>query len=109
MSVSICPIATVNAPVEQVWALLSEPDNYARWWDARTRSIEPKGAVRPGQKIQAQTWALGKGWDVAIAVESVDSSKRQIDLTTSLPLGITVHNHIVCAPLDRATCRVTFG
>jgi len=109
MGVSVCPIATVNAPVEQIWALLSEPDNYALWWDAQTRSIEPKGAVQPGQKILAQSRALGKGWNVTITVERVDSSKRQIDLTTSLPLGITVHNHIVCTPLDRATCRVTFG
>ena len=109
MGVSVCPIATVNAPVEQVWALLSEPENYATWWDAQTRSIEPKGSAQSGQKIYAQTRAFGKEWDVTIAVESVDSSNRQIGLTTSLPLGITVHNHIVCAPLDRATCRVTFG
>jgi ligand-binding SRPBCC domain-containing protein len=106
---SICPIASVNAPVEQVWALLSEPGNYVLWWDAQTRSIEPKGAAQPGQKIQAQSRAIGKGWDVTITVEKVDSSKRQIDLTTSLPLGITVHNHIVCAPLDGVTCLVTFG
>ena len=109
MSVSVCPIATVNAPVEQVWTLLSKPDNYARWWDAQTRSIEPKGAAQPGQKVLAQSKALGKRWNVTITVERVDSSKRQIDLTTSLPLGITVHNHIVCAPLDGITCRVTFG
>ena len=109
MGVSVCPIATVNAPVEQVWALLSEPDNYARWWDAQTLSIEPKGAAQPGQKVLAQSKAFGRGWNVTITVERVDSSKRQIDLTTSLPLGITVHNHIVCALLDRATCRVTFG
>ncbi len=109
MGVSVCPIATVNAPVEQVWALLSEPDNYARWWDAQTRSIEPKGSARPGQEILAQSKAFGKGWNVTISVERVDNSKRQIDLTTSLPLGVTVHNHVVCAPLDRAMCCVTFG
>ena len=109
MGLSVCPIATVNAPVEQVWALLSEPDNYALWWNAQTRSIEPKGDAQPGQKVLAQSKAFGRGWNVTITVESVDSSKRQIDLTTSLPLGITVHNHIVCAPLERATCRVTFG
>ena len=109
MSLSVCPIATVHAPVEQIWALLSEPDCYARWWDAQTRSIAPKGAAQPGQKILAQSQAFAKVWNVTITVERVDSSKRQIDLTTSLPLGITVHNHIVCAPLERATCRVTFG
>jgi hypothetical protein len=46
---------------------------------------------------------------VHITVVSVDPRKRTLDLTTRLPLGITVHNHIVCAALDNAHCRVSFG
>ncbi|MGB8645402.1 MAG: SRPBCC family protein [Anaerolineae bacterium] len=109
MSFSACPIAVVNAPVDQVWSLLSDPAGYALWWDAQTRSIAPKGPAQAGQKIDAQSKGLGKQWDVRITVESVDESKHQIDLTTRLPLNITVHNHIVCVPVDGATCRVTFG
>ena len=43
MSVNICPIAKVNAPIERVWNFLSEPANYALWWDAQTLSIVPEG------------------------------------------------------------------
>ena len=109
MSISTCPIATVEAPVEKVWRFLADPQNYALWWDAETRSIEPAGPAQSGQLISAQTRALGKAWEVQIAIERIDLNKRQLDLTTRLPFGITVHNHIVCTALDNSRCRVSFG
>jgi hypothetical protein len=59
--------------------------------------------------IRARTRALGKDWDVRITVASIDPDKRALDLTTQLPFGITVHNHIVCGALDNQRCRVSFG
>ncbi len=109
VSFSTCPLATLNTSAERVWHLLSDPASYASWWDAQTRSIIPDGPAQVGQKIDAQTWALGKQWNVHIRVEMVDETRHQLALTTMLPLGITVYNHITCTPLDRATCRVTFG
>ena len=109
MSVSVCPLATVNAHVEHVWSFLSEPANYALWWDAQTRSIAPPGPASPGQKIYAQTTALGLNWNVNVRVEEVDEADREIHLTTKLPWGITVQNHIRCTPLDPAHCRISFG
>jgi len=109
MSINTCPIATVEAPVERVWQFLADPHRYDLWWDAETRSIEPAGPAKSGQRICAQTRALGKDWDVQITVESIDSDKRHLDLTTQLPFGIMVHNHIVCTALDNRRCRVSFG
>lgn len=109
MSVSICPIANVNAPLERVWGFLAEPANYALWWDARTRSISPTGSAHPGQKIMAQSSALGRQWEVNILVEGVDEPKHQLHLKTKLPLGITVFNHITCTALNKAATQVTFG
>jgi hypothetical protein len=84
---------------------LAEPVNYALWWDAQTRSIVPEGRAQAGQKIHAKA----SGLDVNVVVNSVDECKRQIHLTTMLPFGITVFNHITCAPLETGTCQVTFG
>ena len=110
MAISTCPIAAVHAPAERVWDLLSEPANYDRWWEVQTRSITPAGSAQPGQRIEAQTTALGRKWNVvSITVEHIDHVRRMIDLTTRLPFGITVHNHITCVPLDATTCRVSFG
>ena len=109
MSISTCPIATVEAPVEQVWQLLADPYNYGSWWDAETCSIVPAGPTKSGQRISARTRALAKDWHVRITVASIDPDKRALDLTTQLPFGITVHNHIVCWALDNQHCRVSFG
>lgn len=109
MSVSVCPVTIVQASVEQVWGLLSEPTHYALWWDAQTRAIVPDGPAQPGQRIYAQTRALGRAWGVNILVGQVDEARRQLQLTTRLPLGITVYNHITCAAVDGASCRVSFG
>jgi Polyketide cyclase / dehydrase and lipid transport len=51
MSLNACPIATVDAPVEQVWRLLADPARYALRWDAQTRSITPEGPAQPSQQI----------------------------------------------------------
>jgi hypothetical protein len=112
MSINTCPVATVEAPAEQVWRLLADPNNYGLWWDAETCwqfAIEPAGPAMPGQRISARTRALGKDWNVQITVAGIDPDKRALDLTTQLPFGITVHNHIVCATLDNKHCRVSFG
>jgi len=109
MPISVCPMARVQAPIAQVWALLSDPAAYAMWWDARVEAIVPPGPARPGQVILARSTALGRAWPVTTTVEAIDPVAYRLDLTTRLPPGITVHNHIVCRALDQASCRVSFG
>jgi ligand-binding SRPBCC domain-containing protein len=109
MSISACPITSIDAPLERVWAFLSEPENYALWWDAETRTITPGGHAAPGQVIDARTSGLGFRWKVRLTVNGIDEARHTLDLTTSLPLGITVYNHITCAPLDTGGVRVAFG
>lgn len=109
MAVSVCPIAVVNAPVEIAWRLLDDPSIYALWWDAQTLSIDPQGPARAGQTIRAQSRALGMMWDVNLDVNQVDAERRQLDLTTRLPFGITVLNHITVVPVDAHSSRISFG
>lgn len=53
---------------------------------------------------------LGKQWPVAhLTVQAVSPEKWQLDLLTRLPLGISLHNHITCVPLDDHHTRVSFG
>jgi hypothetical protein len=109
MSVSVCPIAIVAAPVEHVWAFLANPSSYASWWDAQTDAIVPEGPAHPGQRVYAHTYALGRRWNVTTVVEMVDAARHRIQLTTTLPFGIVVHNQIVCAAVDSTSARVQFG
>ena len=105
MSISTCPIATINAPTERVWELLSEPVNYDLWWDAQTRSIVPEGRAQAGQKV----YAKASGLNIFLTVDGVDESKHKIDFTTNFPLGITGFNHITCTALPNSTTQVSFG
>ncbi len=109
MSVSVCPIAVIEAPIERVWEFLSEPSNYALWLEAQTRPITPEGPAQPGQRIYAKTKTPGMKFDVNLLVEGVEASKHQIHLKTMLPFGITVFNQITCTRLDERRCQVSFG
>jgi len=72
MVVSVCPVANVAAPVEDVWELLAQPSNYDKWWDAHFERSVPEGPATPGQISYATTKALGKKWDVTFVVKSVN-------------------------------------
>ncbi len=64
MSLTVCPIAQIQAPVEQAWALLADPALYSAWFDAETVTIEPAGQAQPGQVIRAADHTFGKRWEV---------------------------------------------
>jgi hypothetical protein len=77
MPITVCPIARVQAPVERVWALLSDPTQYSTWWDATTRSIDPEGKLQTGQVIRAASRAFGRLWDVDFMAGLVDRKIRK--------------------------------
>ena len=109
MPINVCPIARIHAPLERVWALLSDPTQYSTWMDASTKSIEPGGKVQPGQVILANSRAFGRQWNLEFDVLAVAESHHTIDFRTHLPLGIGMHNHFACTPIDAQTCQVSFG
>lgn len=109
MTLSVCPIAVVNAPAETVWGIVSDPRTYGRWSDAIFDRAVPEGPAQAGQEIRAHSTALGLKFPVHIQVRGVDPAQRTLDLTTALPFGITVRNHITVAQLSAGTCQVSFG
>ncbi len=109
MSLSVCPITAIRSPVERVWTLLAQPASYDTWWDGQTDSIVPPGLAQPGQHIRAHSKALGRNWPIHIRIVSVDQVGRQLELVSSYPFGITLHNHIRISPVDARTVQVSFG
>ena len=109
MSMNVCPVATVAAPVEQVWALLVNSAGYGQWADGTVDSVEPPGPAQPGQIITISAPALGRRWRVTIAVDRVDGGRRQIGFRVTLPLGVVEHSQISCTPLDARSCWVSYG
>ena len=52
---------------------------------------------------------MRKQWNVNIEVLGLDEKRHQIHLKTTLPLGITVFNHITCTPINHSATQVSFG
>ena len=109
MGFTLCPSAVVEAPVESVWELLSEPALYQEWSDIRTDRIVPEGKASPGQVLYGKTSGLGRTWDVTIRVERVNPEKHRVQLLATLPLGVVNHVTITGTPIDSASCRVQYG
>ena len=76
MSMSVCPVATIAAPVERVWAMLVEPARYGFWADGTVDWIEPPGPAEPGQIVKVSAPALGKRWQVTLAIDRVDVARH---------------------------------
>jgi hypothetical protein len=86
-----------------------EPASYGEWRLAETERIVPPVPTTPGQVVYASSRAPGRRWLVHTTVEAVNAERHALDLTTTLPLGITAHNHILCDAVDATSSRVTFG
>ena len=107
--VMACPIDEVEAPLEAVWSLLREPRQLDQWWDAHVVQATPPGPLAPGQRIDAETRALGRTFAVYFDVEAVDTSRHQVRMTAHLPFGVVDHATITVMPLAERRCRVSFG
>lgn len=109
MTLNVCPITVIRSPAERVWALLAQPTSYDTWWDAKTDAIVPSGLARPGQHIRAHSRALGHDWPIHIQVVDVDQARHQLELISSYPFGITLHNHIRVSAIAAEAAQVSFG
>ena len=109
MPVSVCPASVVVAPVEDVWALLMQPETYDQWWDFHAEQVTPPGPAAPGQVVSGWSKAMGRKWPVSLVIESIHAERYQLLLRTTLPFGIVVQNQISCAKVDATSCRVQFG
>ncbi len=109
MSLSVCPAAIVEAPVEIVWENLAHPWRYSSWADGQVERVEPDGPACVGQTVYLHSKALGRSWFIVFHVEKVDHVKHQLGLYAIMPLGIKMRPHIACTRISETSCRVQYG
>ena len=106
LSVNVCPVDRVQAPVEVVWELLMHPAGYGRFWDLTIERVEPEGPAAVGQRFIGRTRALCR---LEGEVLEVNTEQHQIRFRTTLPFGIVGDNRIACTAIDGGSCMVRYG
>ena len=109
MGLTVCPAAIVAAPLAVVWGNLVQWERYAGWAGVHPERVEPAGPAAPGQTIHFAGRALWRTMRFIGKVEAIDPDRHQIDLHGFFPLGLQQKAHIVCTPIDAASCRVQYG
>jgi uncharacterized protein YndB with AHSA1/START domain len=108
MALIVCPTTVVDAPIERVWDLLTDPDSYRGWTGAELVRASPPGRVREGQVLDFRTRELGIGFRVRMDVGKPEPP-RLLPLRVQMPFGIVNDERITLAPLDPVHTRVTLN
>ena len=109
MSLTVCPVAVVAAPVELIWANLVQWERYSEWAGVQVERREPEGPASAGQTIHFAGRAMGLTMRFLFKVEEVIPEKHQLGLHVIFPFGLQEKPRITCYPIDAATCRVEYG
>jgi uncharacterized protein YndB with AHSA1/START domain len=109
VSVSVCPSALVDAPVERVWDLLTRPEGFDLWSEAALVAAEPEGRAHAGQLLHLVTRSLGWAFAITIEVLEVDAEHRRLHLLVDLPFGVANDEVITLADAGDGRCLVRFG
>ena len=109
MGLTVCPVATVLAPVEVVWGNLVEWERFSEWTGVQVERIEPEGPATPGQSVTFGGRALGGTRRFTFKIEEVNPERYELGLHAFFPFGLQERVHISCAPIDATTCRVRYG
>ena len=109
MIVNVCPAAVTSASPDRVWEILTTPERFGEWVDARFVSADPPGQASPGQTIQLSAPSLGRRWPVVLEVVDVDPRKRWIDLLAHLPFGVDNHERVTLTETKEGGTLVRFN
>jgi uncharacterized protein YndB with AHSA1/START domain len=108
-TVSVCPSAVVDAPVDRVWDLVTRPEGFDLWTDATLVSAEPDGHATAGQELHLVTRALGWTFAVGISVREVDPERHRVGFLVALPFGVVNDQVMTLSDAGEGRTLVRFG
>jgi hypothetical protein len=106
---AVCPTDVVEAPIDVVWRLLTEPAGWGGFFDVRIIRIVPPGSARVGQRVFAESGPRLFHFKVRFEFTAVDAERHRLGLQVRLPFGVTVREDLHCAAVSESRCRVTYG
>ena len=108
-TLSVCPSAVIDAPVDRVWDLMTRPEGFDLWTDATLVSAEPDGHAAAGQELHLVTKALGWSFAVRISVREVDPERHRVGFLVALPFGVVNDQVMTLAEAGEGRTLVRFG
>lgn len=109
MGVSVCPFTMVDAPVSEVFAVLTTPREYDMWWNAKLISAHHLDGVQAGDAVRCESKEFGRTWRVTIHIDDVDHANHMVKMRGALPLGMMSAHTISCTEIGEARARLQFG
>jgi hypothetical protein len=105
----VCPTDVVEAPVEVVWGLLTDPAGWGDFFDLRVRAVHPPGPAHVGQCVHAESGPRFAHLKITFRFTRIDVTHHGLGMRVALPLGVVVTEEMSCASLAEDRCRVTYG
>jgi hypothetical protein len=102
------PIEVVNAPIEVVWNLLTNPAGWGGFFDLRVLGVDPAGQAQVGQRVRAETGSRWLHLKFGFKFTEIDAWRHRLGLDVELPFGIRVREEIDCALVSVGSCRVNY-
>ena len=109
MAYKACPTAVIEAPIDRVWTLLTNPAGWGDFFDLRITKVDPAGPAIVGQCVEAESGPRLLHLRIHFELKEIDASNFGINMIVNLPLGIRVHEELRCSSLGLDRCRVTYG
>ena len=109
MILSICPSDIVEAPLETVWALLTNARGWGDFFDAEVLSVEPDGPARAGQRMRLASGRWPFRFRLLFEFSAVDFERHNLRLEIRLPFGVVNHEALHVEPLSPTRCQVSYG
>jgi uncharacterized protein YndB with AHSA1/START domain len=108
MEYSSCPTALVNAPVQLVWQLLTDPAEWGRFYDLRVTKVEPPGLAAEGQKFHGESGPRFLHLRLTFEYVKIDPVRYLLNFNVKMPFGLFVREEMDCVPLNNGQCRVNY-
>ena len=109
MTHSSCPTAVVNAPVNVVWSLLTNPAGWGSFFYIRFIRVSPEGPAAVGQMIYAESGPSILHLRIEFQLLKIDPAEHVLELVGRLPFRLVVHESLSCVSLGPNHCRVSYS
>jgi hypothetical protein len=98
----------IEAPIETVWDLLTNPAGWGGFYDMRVVKVDPPGPMTAGQRLIGETGPRWLHLDITFEFTRIDPEQHKLEFVGQLPFGLKVHEALDCTPLDGQRCRVNY-